>query len=184
MTVRSLSRLAVVGTTATMVVGGLAAASPAGAATPAVPTQASCSTGRLPSSVLGDPKVRPGQAAGVYVAHGTGAASERTGYGLAVTHPGSKPAVFTGTVTASAPITAVKVRDERHDVIRLSADHKTLTYRFVNYGGIDGVIFRADCAKTVTFAMALDAHKLPTSRVFLGAQRVHPGSVPFTITRS
>lgn len=188
MTVRSLSRIAVVGTSATLAVGALMAAAPADAATPAAnpaaTSQASCSTGRLPASVLGDPKVRAGQSAGVYLAHGTGATSERTGYALAVTHPGSRLAVFTGTVTSSAPITYVKVRDERHDVVRLSADHKTLTYRFVNYGGIDGVAFRADCAKTVTFNAALDYRKLPAANVFLGAQRVHPSSVPFTIART
>jgi hypothetical protein len=184
MIARSLTRTAVVGTCATVVVGGLIAASPAGAATPAAVTQASCSTGRLPTAVLGDPKVRAGQSAGAYLAHGTGAASERTGYALAVTHPGSRPVVFTGTVTSSAPITYVKVRDERHDAVRLSADHKTLTYRFVNYGGIDGVAFRADCARTVTFNAALNYRKLPASQVFLGAQRVHPSSVPFTVERS
>ncbi len=77
----------------------------------------------------------------------------------------------------------MKVRDERHDIIRLSPDHKTLTFRFVNYGGIDGVDFRADCAKTVTFSAAANGHELPTSRVFLGAHRVHPTSDPFTIER-
>jgi hypothetical protein len=184
MTVRSLTRIAVVGTSATLLVGGLVAAAPADAATPATPTQASCSTGKLPASVLGDPKVRAGQTAGTYLAHGTGTTSERSGYGLAVTHPGAKPEIFTGKVTSSAPITFVKVRDEKHDVVRLSADHKTLTYRLVNYGGIDGVAFRADCAKTVTFDMALDGHRLPTARVFLGAQRVHPSSVPFTVERT
>lgn len=178
---------------ATSVVGALAggaiAASPAGAAsaTPAASPTAtapkSCPTGQLPTAVLGNPNVKAGQLAGVYIGHGTGTAAEVTGYGLAVTHPGTKAAVFTGTITASAPITAVKVRDEKHDVIRLSADHRTLTYLFVNHGGIDGVLFRADCARTVRFSSGLDGKLLAPTHAFLGAQRVHPTSNPFTIER-
>jgi hypothetical protein len=174
---------------ATSVVGALAGgaiiASPAGAAsaTPSPSTAPACSTGQLPASILGNPNVKAGQTAGVYIGHGTGTAAELTGYGLAVTHPGTKTEVFTGTITASAPITAVKVRDEKHDVIRLSADHRTLTYLFVNHGGIDGVLFRADCAKTVRFSSGVDGKLLPPTHVFLGAQRVHPTSNPFTVER-
>ncbi len=170
-------------------VGGAIVASPAGAAstnpsaTPSTAAPKSCSTGQLPGAVLGNPNVKAGQTAGVYLGHGTGTTAEVTGYGLAVTHPGTKTAIFTGTVTASAPITAVKVRDEKNDVIRLSADHRTLSYLFVNHGGIDGVAFRADCAKTVRFSSGVDGKLLPTTHVFLGAQRVHPTSNPFTLQR-
>ena len=183
---RSAIRLSIA---ATSVVGTLAGAAliaaPADAATAAPATQsAGCPTGQLPSSVLGNPGIKPGESAGVYLGHGTGSTSEKVGYGLAVTHPGGKAAVFTGTIRASAPITAVKVRDERHDVVRLSADHRTMTFRFIDYGGIDGVAFRADCAKTVGVSLAENGKRLPTSSVFLGAHRVHPTSDPFTIERS
>jgi len=180
---RSLLMLTAAGASvAGLLATGFVAASPAGAATPA-PTQAGCPTGQLPASVLGNPNVKPGQTGGVYIGHGTGATSEKVGYGLAVTHVGHAPVVFTGKITASAPITAAKVRDERHDIIRLSPDHKTLTFLFVNYGAIDGVVFRADCAKTVTFSLAANGHELPPTHVFLGAQRVHPTSNPFTLER-
>jgi hypothetical protein len=181
---RSLLTLSAAGlSTAGLLAGGFLAASPAGAATP-TPTQATgCATGQLPAAILGDPQVKAGQTGGVYIGHGTGANSEKVGYGLAVTHVGHAPVVFTGKITASAPITAMKVRDERDDIIRLSPDHKTLTFLFVNYGGIDGVVFRADCAKTVNFSLAANGHELPPTHVFLGAQRVHPTSNPFTIER-
>jgi hypothetical protein len=45
------------------------------------------------------------------------------------------------------------------------------------------VAFRADCAKTVSFSAAADGHELAPTHVFLGAQRVHPTSNPFTIER-
>ena len=180
---RSLLALSAAGASAVgLLAGGFAAASPAGAATPA-PTQAGCPTGQLPPVDPRRPADQPGQTGGAYIGHGTGALSEKVGYGLAVTHAGHDVSVFTGKITASAPITAMKVRDERHDIIRLSPDHKTLTFLFVNYGGVDGVVFRADCAKTVTFSLAANGHQLPVTRVFLGAQRVHPTSDPFTIER-
>jgi hypothetical protein len=186
---RSLLTLTAAGaSTVGLLAGGFLAASPAGAAgttgaTAPAPAQAGCPTGHLPASVLGNPNVKPGQTGGVYIGHGTGAASEKVGYGLAVTHAGHAAVVFTGRITASAPITAVKVRDERHDIIRYSPDHKTLTFLFVNYGALDGVVFRADCAKTVSFSLAANGHELAPTRVFLGAQRVHPTSNPFTLER-
>jgi hypothetical protein len=179
---RMLLSLTAAGVSAAGLVGGVVAAAPAGAATPA-PTQAGCPTGQLPSSILGNPQVKPGMTGGAYIGHGTGASSEKIGYGLAVTHAGHQVSVFTGKITASAPITYTRVMDERHDIIRLSPDHKTLTFLFVNYGYLDGVAFRADCAKTVTFSVAANGHELPTSRVYLGAQRVHPTSNPFTVER-
>ena len=180
-----LARFTVAATSAALIAGGVGVmASPAGAATPSTTAATGCATGQLPPSILGNPNVKPGQTGGAYIGHGTGPNGERVGYGFAVTHPGSKPVVFTGTITASAPISAAKVRVERHDVIRLSADKHTLTFRFVNYGAIDGVAFRADCAKTVTFKLFADGHQLVTDRVFLGANRVHPTSNPFTIERT
>ena len=179
---RMILSLSAAGLSAAGLVGGVVAAAPAGAATPA-PTQAGCPTGQLPASILGNPQVKPGQTGGAYIAHGDGASSEKIGYGLAVTHAGHQVSVFTGKITASAPITYTRVMDERHDIIRLSPDHKTLTFLFVNYGYLDGVAFRADCAKTVTFSVAANGHEIPTTRVFLGANRVHPTSNPFTVER-
>ncbi|HEX4427769.1 MAG TPA: hypothetical protein VHZ96_00720, partial [Frankiaceae bacterium] len=57
------------------------------------------------------------------------------------------------------------------------------TFPLVNYGGLDGVAFRADCAKTVIFSLAAGGHALAPTRIFLGAQRVHPTSNPFIIER-
>jgi hypothetical protein len=183
---RTLLSLSAAGASAVgLIAGGVVAAAPAGAATPtaAQPTQAGCPTGKLPASILGNPQVKPGQTGGAYIAHGAGANSEKIGYGLAVTHAGHEVSVFTGKITASAPITYTRLLDERHDIIRLSPDHKTLTFLFVNYGQLDGVAFRADCAKTVTFSVAANGHQLPTARVFLGANRLHPTSNPFAVER-
>ncbi len=49
------------------------------------------------------PSVKPGQTGGVYIGRGTASTSGNAGYGLAVTHAGHAPSVFTGKITASAP---------------------------------------------------------------------------------
>lgn len=37
---------------------------------------------------------------------------------------------------------------EAGDVARLSPDHRSLYFAFVNYGHIDGIDFHTDCANT------------------------------------
>ena len=41
---------------------------------------------------------------------------------------------------------------EAGDVARLSPDHRSLYFAFVNYGHIDGVDFHTDCANTLTIS--------------------------------
>jgi hypothetical protein len=108
------------------------------------------------------------------------------GFHLRVTHRSSDRSVYTGSVTASAPIVDVKaIRLEKADKIWLSADHRTLYYRFANYGGVDGIDFRTDCATSLTaHDLKVGTHRLPTSRVYLGATKAHPAHIPFTVHRA
>src|SRR4051812_46057361 len=101
-----------------------------------------CSTGVLPNVVMGSPDVRPGQALGVYLWHGS------NGYSLRATHPRHNKVVIAGRITASNGFSHItKVRFERADSLTLSADHRTITFRFTNYGYIDGINFAANCSK-------------------------------------
>ena len=149
------------------------AATPSAAASPAK----GCSTGELPAVVLGSPAVKAHQAKGVYLWH------DKHGYALRVTEPSSKRLVVTGTITVSADISNVKkVSTEKNDTVTVQG--KTLTFRFVNDGGIDGVNFAAECSKTVHVALRADGKALTPEQVYLGARRQHPTSVPFTIERA
>ena len=66
----------------------------------------------------------------------------------------------------------------------LSADRRTLTFRFADYGHIDGVDFHAGCSPTLTATeLRVGADPLPASRVNLGATMRHPEQVPFTVHR-
>ncbi|MCW2571353.1 MAG: hypothetical protein JWO88_1411 [Frankiales bacterium] len=138
-----------------------------------------CSTGRLPNVVMGSPDVKPGQALGLYLWHGS------NGYSLRATHPGTRKVVFTGRLTASNSFSRVtKVAFEKSDALTLSADHKTLTFRFTNYGRIDGINLSADCSRLIRVKIRINGSLAGPRQIKLGAHRSNPTSNPFTIQRS
>lgn len=157
----------------------------AGATATATPTSATtddtngCDTGALPVIVRGAPTTfHAGLPRGYWTWH------DATGWHLRVTHATGRLMVFSGTINATRPLTTMKVRDERHDVVRRSADHKTAAFRFTNYGGVDGVDFVAHCANRVSFSLSVDAHLIATDRIHLGRTQAHPARNPFAVTRS
>ena len=156
---------------------GVAAASTSPAAAPTVATTV-CTDGHWPAAVQGKPmQFKSGGRAGDYIWH------DSAGWHLRVTHPGSRGVVFTGTIRASAPLDGDPVKLESNDHFTVSADRKTITYRFVNYGHVDGLDFKTACAKTLAFRGAMAGHKLPTWRIWLGHNGRHPLENPFVIVR-
>jgi hypothetical protein len=168
--------------------GVLALAAPAGAASAATtatspaPSAAAAACDRAPweAKVQGAPAdFEAGARGGDYLWHDT------TGFHLRVTHRNDNRQVYTGVITSSAPMRIDPVKLERGDVARLTADHKSLVFAFADYGGIDGVNFHTDCAGTLTVShLNVGSAVLPADRVYLGAHRVHPAAVPFTVRRS
>jgi hypothetical protein len=161
---------------------GVAAASPTTAATPAetpiVVTPPACVDGHWPASVQGRPLLfHAGARAGDYIWH------DATGWHLRVTHQGKAGVVFTGKIVSAAPLDEVPVRLEPQDVVTLSADKKTITYRFVNYGGVDGFDFRASCSSRLAFTGRMAGLRLPDWRIRLGLHSRHPLENPFVIRR-
>jgi hypothetical protein len=152
-----------------------ATASPAGST---VSTAAVCTDGRWPLAVQGVPTLwHAGARAGDYIWH------DANGWHLRVTHATTTRAIFTGRIVSTAPMTATAIRLEGGDWIALSADKLTLTYRFYNYGAVDGVDFKTACARRVTFSGSLNGAKLPISRIWIGHGNHHPLQNPFAITR-
>ncbi|MBX6371843.1 MAG: hypothetical protein IRZ02_06275 [Acidothermus sp.] len=163
--------------------GGAAASAAPSPTSSAVDDSSGCPAGHLPTYVEGAPTdYRPGNPTGVWIWH------TPKGYALRVTHPrNGKSLEFAGTITASAPIQVTGVALEKSDHFWLSHDHKTLTFAFENFGATDGLDFRADCARLVTFRLSVgDAHRLQLlspARVHLGVHGVTPPSNPFTLQR-
>ena len=155
----------------------LATTAAAGSAT-ATTTATACTDGHWPRSVQGKPTLwHAGGRAGDYIWH------DATGWHFRVTHATSTRFVFSGRIVSSAPLDAAPVKLEGRDFVALSADRKTITYRLVNYGGIDGFNFRTSCARSLSFLGYMNGAKLPVSRIWLGYYNVHPLQNPFTATR-
>lgn len=156
---------------------GVAAATPAPATTATV-TTTTCADGHWPASVQGKPMTfKAGARAGDYIWH------DSAGWHVRVTHAGSQAVVFSGTIRSSAPLDADPVKLEANDHLTVSADRMTITYRFVNYGHIDGFDFKTSCAKTLVFRGLMSGHRLPTSRIWVGHNGRHPLENPFVIRR-
>ena len=158
---------------------GLIAPARSFAATPTTTTttEATCA-GHWPASVQGKPtSLHSGGPAGDYIWHNS------TGWHLRVTHANTLRRVFTGRIAASAPMTVTPFRLEAGDSIVLSADKLSLTYKFFNYGRVDGIDFTTDCARRVTFGGSMAGTKLPIRRIWVGYNNHHPLQNPFSVTR-
>ena len=152
-----------------------ATASPAAST---VSTAAVCTDGHWPLAVQGVPTLwHAGARAGDYIWH------DANGWHLRVTHATTSKVVFRGRITSSAPMTATAIRLEGGDTMALSADKLTLTYRFYNYGRVDGIDFKTACARRLAFSGSLNGVKLPIGRIWIGHGNHHPLQNPFAVTR-
>lgn len=183
---------------------GLAAAVVTGVAGFAIPAGAQTSTGNAgstppasthraaacsnpdahwPAYVQGKPDAFDAGDNGVYLWH-----NPSGGWGLRVSHPQlpgkANRVVFTGTVVSKGKIgNVVKVRDEKGDVVKVGPKGHTLRFRFVDYGGVDGVDFTTTCTPGLAVSLKADKSTLSPQYIHLGDKKVNPGSDPFAIRR-
>ena len=155
---------------------GAFAATPTVAATDGVSTTA-CTGGAWPLSVQGMPVVHAGSAAGDYLWH------DATGWHLRVTHGSTTAFVFSGTIRANRPLHVTGYRLEGGDKFTLSADHLSVTYRFVNHGRLDGLNFTTECATRLAVGGRMNGALLPVRRIWIGHNGRHPLQNPFVILR-
>jgi hypothetical protein len=138
-----------------------------------------CDEAHWPAATQGMPVgFHSGARAGDYIWHNS------NGWHLRTTHASNSRLVFTGRIVSDTPLTVTGVRLERGDTYTLSADKLTLTYRFQNYGNVDGLDFRTACATTLHIKGSMAGAKLPLARIWIGRAGTHPLSNPFTIGRS
>lgn len=147
------------------------------AATPSAKA-AACDRAAWESPIQGRPSFKAGDKGGDYLWHDT------SGFQLRVTHARHSRVLYTGEITASAPMRLSPVKLEKGDYVRLSASHRTLVFGFANHGFVDGVNFHTDCAATLTVShLNRGSSRLPTSEVYLGVHKLHPHHIPFTVHR-
>ena len=152
------------------------AATPTTAATDGVSTTA-CTGGHWPARVQGAPAVHAGSAAGDYVWH------DATGWHLRVTHASTTTFLFTGTIRANKPLHVHGYKLETEDHFTVSADGLSVTYRFVNHGGLDGLDFTTECATRLSVGAKMNGALLGVRRIWVGKAGAHPLQNPFVILR-
>ena len=161
---------------------GAALIVPAGAfaATPAATTTTTaCAETGWPAGVEGRPLTfHTGARAGDYLWHNA------NGWHLRVTKPGTVRRVFSGKIVSDTELTVTPYHLESNDRWSLSADKKTLTYRFSNVGNIDGLDIGAPCATRLWARGSLSGVKLPVGRIWIGRAGHHPLTNPFEILRT
>ena len=155
---------------------GASAATPTAAATDGV-TATACTGGAWPLSVQGMPAVHAGSAAGDYIWH------DAMGWHLRVTHVSTTAFVFSGTIRANRPLHVTGYRLETGDKFTVSADHLSVTYRFVNHGRLDGLNFTTECATRLAFGGRMNGAALPIRRIWIGHAGRHPLQNPFVVFR-
>ena len=174
---------------------GLAVAAPAGAAplasstaaaasaatSTAAATTTGCSTGAVPAQLRGrSATLKAGRPLGYWVWH------DSSGWHVAGTHATKTRVVLTGVVRTSNPMHATGVKLERGlrgDRWVLSPNHRALTFRFTNYGGLDALRIGADCSATVTFTLYADGRRVAPSQIHLGSGAVAATSNPVVVRR-
>ena len=154
------------------------AATPAATTATAAITTTACDERGWPARTAGQPfGLRAGARGGDYLWHDT------NGWHVRFTHAGTSRVIFTGTIVSNAPLSVAGYRMGYGDRFSLSADKRTLTYRFANHGRIDGLDFRGACASRLWIRGSMAGLRLPTWRIWIGRNGTHPLSDPFVIRR-
>ena len=147
---------------------------------PSAAPEDNCVPGAWPQAVQGRPATFQAGDDGVYLWH-----DPDGGWALRATHTGAHDRVIiSGTLHTDGRFVLVhRVRDEGNDIVAVSANHRTILFRFVNYGWVDGLDFATHCSTGFSASFYIAGVLAPTSAVHLGADAVNPTSNPFDIER-
>lgn len=166
---------------ATLLAAGSLALAPtagtAGATETTAPTTCAAPTEHWPASAEGRPTAHP-ESVGVYLWH------TATGWRVRVNDPGADRAVFTGSVRVDGEVFAVGRHLENGAEGVVKVGPKTAAFRFVNYGGVDGINFGTKCSTSIRVAVRKNGVAVSAEHVYIGSAGNHPASVPVTITRT
>jgi hypothetical protein len=151
--------------------------------TPAAPppaAQDTCVKGEWPAAVQGRPAEFQSSANAAYLWH-----DPDGGWALRVTHSGPRSRlVFSGNLTTAGKfVDVVAVSGGSNDIVFESANKHAVSFRFVNYGLVDGLDFATQCAKAFSVTVHIGGVAAPADAVHLGATSVSPAGNPFKVQR-
>ena len=160
---------------ATLVTVGAFALAPAAGAS--VDPSTCTTTEHWPATAEGRPAAHP-ETDGVSVWHTS------TGWRLRVNDPGTDRAVFTGSVKVDGQIFGVGRHLENGGEGVVNRTAHAVYFRFVNYGGVDGMNFGTRCSTTLTVNVKRNGVTVAADHVYIGATGSHPTAVPFSIAKT
>lgn len=108
------------------------------------------------------------------------------GWTLDVTHQDARDQkIFSGSITAiSGTFTGVTSAGLGDDIVYVSTNKRTIYFRFVNFGLVDGLGFTTHCASGFVVKVRMGGQAVPPLHDFLGAGGYHPRAVPIRVTRA
>jgi len=177
-TTRTTKLLGTMAAGAMLATGTLAIAAPVAGAEGSTPLPACSATESWPANANGRPTPQP-TAEGVYLWH------TDTGWKLRVNEPGLDRAVFTGTIKVDGQLVSWGRHLENAGegvVARTGAG--VAGFRFVNYGGVDGLNFVTRCSSSLTVRVKLNGTPVSADHIYIGADGHHPDAVPTVITKT
>ena len=154
--------------TTTTTLGTMPAPTPPVAAPPDT-----CGKGAWPSEVQGRPlSFQVGD--GVYLWD-----DPDGGWALRATHSGPQDtAVISGTLTTGGKFVDVRRGQGGNDIVALSANKRTILFRFVNYGWVDGFDFATRCSAGFSASFYVGGNLASTAAIHLGADVRQPDHQP------
>jgi hypothetical protein len=107
------------------------------------------------------------------------------GWALRVTHASLQDRViFSGSLTTSGKFLDVQlIGGGGNDIVVVGPAKRTILFRFVNYGLVDGLDFSTHCSRGFTVKLYIEGQLASTGSVHLGQSLGNPTSNPFTVER-
>ena len=93
--------------------------------------------------------------------------------------------IFAGSLqVASGQFTDVTaMRNQGHDIVALAPNKRTIYFRFVDFGLLDGLNFATHCTKSFTVNLHASDTLVPAGKIYLGSSSANPPSDPFKVAR-
>ena len=107
------------------------------------------------------------------------------GFALRVTHSGKRVnAIFSGTLTTTTGkfVDAQGIGDQGNDIVAVGPSGRTILFRFVDFGQVDGLDFGTHCTVAFKVNIHISGSLAPVSALHLGAQEVIGMAAMGTVT--
>jgi hypothetical protein len=140
-----------------------------------------CVKGTWATQDLGRPTSFQAGANGAYLWH-----DPDGGWALRVTHAGPRVrVVFSGSLYSASGqfIDVTTIASGGNDIVYETANKRTVYFRFVDDGWVDGLNFGTECAKAFTVNIHEGAKLASPGAIFLGAGLANPLGNPFRVDR-